>query len=104
MIIHDLDIERITLPPGKTDAVLSVDSNAMLAVPIAFQLFETQAWPNREIFKPRGRIEQHKLFKRELVKLDRQRLADRFEFLCAAISALPAFANDRIATEKNYII
>jgi hypothetical protein len=37
VIINNLNVKRITIAPNETDAILIVDADAVLALPIAFQ-------------------------------------------------------------------
>jgi hypothetical protein len=56
MIIHDLDVVRVPLPPSKTNPELIVNPNTVLAPPISLKRFQPEAW-EAEIFK-RGRCVQ----------------------------------------------
>jgi hypothetical protein len=40
MIINYLDVKRIAIPPNETDAILIVDADAVLTLPIALQTFK----------------------------------------------------------------
>jgi hypothetical protein len=44
VVVHDLDLVGISVPPYETDAVLVVNANAVLALAIAFQGFRSQPW------------------------------------------------------------
>jgi len=41
VVIHYLDLMRMTIAPQETDAPLVIDSNAVLPKPVAFQGFES---------------------------------------------------------------
>ena len=43
MVVNDLDFKRVAFPPYKADAILLVDSNAMLTLPIALERPEPKA-------------------------------------------------------------
>jgi hypothetical protein len=40
MIVNNLNFECITIAPNETDAILIVDANTVLALPITLQSFE----------------------------------------------------------------
>jgi len=44
VVVHDLNLVGISVPPFETDAVLVVNANAVLALAIAFQGFQSQPW------------------------------------------------------------
>jgi len=43
MIIHDFNVVRIPVPPGKTNPELIVDPNTVLAPPISLKRFQPEA-------------------------------------------------------------
>jgi hypothetical protein len=43
VVVNDLDFKRVAFPPYKADAILLVDSNAMLTLPIALERLEPKA-------------------------------------------------------------
>lgn len=49
MIVYNLDVVSIRLLPVETDSPPVVDSNAVLALPVAGQFFETVAGKNPQI-------------------------------------------------------
>jgi hypothetical protein len=49
MIIHDLDFKRITITPNKTNAILIVNTDAVLALSISLQCFQLIARKDCEI-------------------------------------------------------
>ena len=61
MIIHDLNIERITLNPGKADPPLIIDTNTVLPLPISLQSFQTISRRNPQITERWGEVENQKL-------------------------------------------
>lgn len=52
MIIDDFDFHGATLGPSKANAPLIVDANAVLALSIAFQRFESMRRRNEEVGQP----------------------------------------------------
>jgi len=56
MIVNNLHVECVTVSPNETDAVLIVDADTVLALPIAFQSFETIAWKDCQIPQQMGRV------------------------------------------------
>lgn len=44
MVIHDLDIKSVAIPPYETDTVLIVDSNAVLPRAIAVESLKVIPW------------------------------------------------------------
>src|ERR1035438_1203746 len=50
MIIHDFDVVRIPIPPSKTNPKLVVDPDTVLAPPISFKRFQSEAGET-EIFE-----------------------------------------------------
>ncbi len=57
MVIHDLNIVSIPLPPNKADAPLVVDSNAVLPAATAMQRFEPIARRRGQIAQVRSSIQ-----------------------------------------------
>jgi hypothetical protein len=49
MIINYLDVKSITIAPNETDAILIVDTDTVLALPIALQSFKSIPWEDGEI-------------------------------------------------------
>ena len=61
MVIRDFDIIRIAVIPAKTNSPLVIDSNAVLAFPIANQFLKTIRWWNTKVFQGISSIEHHEL-------------------------------------------
>jgi hypothetical protein len=61
MIIHDLDIVRITLSPGKADPPLVIDTNTVLSPPITFQCLQPISRRDPQITERCGTVENQKL-------------------------------------------
>jgi len=57
MVIRDFDFECIVTTPHKADPILIVDSNAVLSLAIAAQLFQSIARRTFQIVQSRGSIE-----------------------------------------------
>jgi len=52
VVVYYLNIFRTGFGPSETDAVLVVDSNAVLSEAITFQCFKSVSWRNSQILKP----------------------------------------------------
>ena len=52
MVIHDLHLMSIAIAPNEANAILVVDSNAVLASPVAAQGFESVAREGPQVFQP----------------------------------------------------
>lgn len=61
MIINYLDVKCIPVSPNETDAILIIDADAVLALPIAFQSFKAIPWEDGEITQEVRRVQLHKL-------------------------------------------
>jgi hypothetical protein len=72
VIINDLDLAPVAIMPYKTDPPLVVDSNAVLALPIADELLEPVSRGNPEILQ-RLRVVQHARFRRAMFSMLRNR-------------------------------
>jgi len=49
VIINNLHIECITIPPNETDAILIVDADTVLTLPIALQSLKVIPWKDYQI-------------------------------------------------------
>jgi hypothetical protein len=58
MVIDDFNLKRVRVPPYKANPVAVIYPNAVLRAAISLEFFEPETRPNRQIFKPRGRIQQ----------------------------------------------
>lgn len=58
MVIGDLDLDCITLPPHEADTPLLVDSNGVLTEAVARELFQPIAWWNAQIVEAHSRIDE----------------------------------------------
>lgn len=54
MIVDNLDVDRFTIDPLKADAILPVDSNAVLACPITLQGFKAVTWHTSKRIQTQG--------------------------------------------------
>jgi hypothetical protein len=59
MVINYLNIKRITIKPNETDAILIVDANAVLTLPIAFQRFKVIPWEDFKIAQHMRGVQLH---------------------------------------------
>ena len=51
MVIHNLDVVGVPVPPDKVDPPLVVDPDAVLTGPVSFQRFEPVAADLRQVFE-----------------------------------------------------
>jgi hypothetical protein len=49
VVVHDLDVVRITFTPQKADTPLIVDADTVLAIPVTVQRFEPIARRRRQV-------------------------------------------------------
>jgi len=61
VVVHDFDIQRITILPTETDAPLVIDPDAMLSLSIALQGFQTIAWRYTKILYTDGAMKVKQL-------------------------------------------
>src|ERR1700680_3242395 len=61
MIVRDFDVVSIVIMPNKTDSILVIDADAVLSIPIPFELFEAIARRNFQVVKV-SRCIQHRKF------------------------------------------
>jgi hypothetical protein len=61
VIVRDLDIVSIPVPPDKTNSILIVDPNTVLTRPIPFQRFQPVGRRNAKICEGCGVINHQKL-------------------------------------------
>jgi hypothetical protein len=54
VVIHDVDASRPVIGPNETKSELIIDTNAMLALPVALERFETVAGRGSAAQWPRG--------------------------------------------------
>ncbi len=57
MVINNLNVSRSIIPPGKTDTVLPIDSDAELPLTIFFQRLQSVARWNLEIVQVPYRVQ-----------------------------------------------
>lgn len=57
MVINNFNVIGYVTEPFKTDAILCVDANAMLPMPIPFQCFKTITRWNSQIIEHFGRVQ-----------------------------------------------
>src|SRR6516162_7717318 len=56
VVVHNLDLVGVSVPPLKADAVLVTDANAVLAFPITSEALQAVAGRQGEVAKRSGRI------------------------------------------------
>jgi hypothetical protein len=56
VVVHNLDLVGVSVPPLKADAVLVIDANAVLAFPITSEPLQAVAGRQSEVAKRSGRI------------------------------------------------
>lgn len=61
MIINDLNLECVPVAPNETDAILIVDANTVLSLPIPLQSLKMISGENREITQHMGGMQLHEL-------------------------------------------
>jgi len=72
MVIGDLHIMRMALPPNEADAELIVDPNAVLSQPISFQSFQAISRQNGQIRQASGAVEHEQLPQRPATQIRRR--------------------------------
>jgi hypothetical protein len=63
VIVDDLDVEAVPVPPEKANSPLIVDPNAVLPLTFAFQCFEAVARRNVEVVEGFGGVQNDELSK-----------------------------------------
>jgi hypothetical protein len=61
VVVDDLHVEGISSPPHETDTPLVVDSNAVLALPLALEFLETVAWRNAKVLNRPSAVQEQEL-------------------------------------------
>ena len=69
MIIDNLDLEGITVPPSKTDSPLVIDANTVLTGAIASELLQPVPGWDAEVLKLFGRVHDAELSQHEAMEL-----------------------------------
>jgi hypothetical protein len=72
VIVHDLNVVGVAVPPAEANAPLIVDANAMVASAIAFELFEPIVRWHAEILELLGGVDEAQLAEHDPVKLGRE--------------------------------
>jgi hypothetical protein len=65
VIINYLNVKCITILPNETDAILVVDTDTMLSLPIALQRFQSIPGKDCYITQHMGRVQLHQLSLRD---------------------------------------
>jgi hypothetical protein len=64
MVVYDFDFVDVRLAPDKTDSELVVDADAVLALAIAFERFQTIAWRDSQLVKLNNAMKDAELLER----------------------------------------
>jgi hypothetical protein len=56
MVINNFNVERIAVLPNETEAILIVDPDAVLTLPIAPQSFQMISGKDRQVAQSMGRV------------------------------------------------
>jgi hypothetical protein len=75
MVIGDFHVVGILAAPHEADPPLIVDSNAVLAAPVAFQLLQTIRRWKSQVINDRGCVKHSQLTASALLNLCRQALS-----------------------------
>ena len=67
MVIDDLDIERVSVPPLEAYAPLLINPDTVLVLAVAFQRFQLIRWWNHEIAQIDGAVQILQLLARPLL-------------------------------------
>ena len=74
MIIDDLDVVGVTVPPCEADPPLVVDANGILVRPVAAQLFQSVAGNVSKVIETAGSVEGQELVERTTLDVARNSL------------------------------
>jgi len=72
MVVHDLDIARVSVAPAETDSPSIIDANAVLTDAVGTESLETIARRRSQIIEPTGRIDRQELRPRATLYLHGQ--------------------------------
>jgi hypothetical protein len=72
VIVDNLDFVGIPVSPLETDAPLIIDTNAMLAQPIAYQFFQAIGWRASQVLQRSGVVEHAQFTQGNLLDIIRQ--------------------------------
>lgn len=50
VVVDDLDVSRSLFRPYEADPVLTINANAVLALPVCGQCFESVSWRDAKVF------------------------------------------------------
>jgi len=70
VIVHDFNVSSAVLGPNKAQAPLAIDSNAVLALPVILQCFQTISWRHLEVIQNYGPLQLGKLAKCRALDID----------------------------------
>jgi hypothetical protein len=61
VIVYDLDIVSVSIPPTEADTPLVVDPNAVLSFPVSSQFLKAISWRDKKIIQLLRRVQQEQL-------------------------------------------
>lgn len=61
MIVNNLNLERVAVSPNETEAILIVDADTVLTLPIALQSLKVIPWEDCQITQSMSGVQLHKL-------------------------------------------
>jgi len=85
VIVSDLDVISVILPPFEADSVLVVDSDAVLSLPVAMQFLEPVSRRNSQVVERLGRIEHRQLSFRYIRRRGTFRSSGVPDFCCVPV-------------------
>ena len=65
MVVHHLDLLRVTALPEEADPVLVVDPDAVLPTPVSTESLEVVAWERSQVVEPLRRVQLRELALRD---------------------------------------
>ncbi len=72
MVIHNFDLVSIAPAPAEADAPLPVNTDAVLALSLALQGFQSISWGNAQVLQADSGIEKPELVQGRFLQLRRQ--------------------------------
>ena len=72
MVIRDLYVERVPVPPDEAHAILIVDPNAVLPRPIPAKRFQMISRRHLQVIERDGRIQNRQFLERPAPEISRQ--------------------------------
>ncbi len=72
MIVNNLDLIRIAIPPAEGNAPLIIDANTVLARSVAFEFLQAVAGRNSQVFELLGGVNEPELPQHHPLKVGRE--------------------------------